>query len=224
MQVNLISSLFKPDDEGATTDRYLDQLLEINCFEIEKGLKDKFGHYHERGRFNQPQLWYGLGDQLLQTPYSEIYEFCSILKDENIKSIIDFGSGYGRVGIVASTFFPQLNFLGYEMVSERVAESLKLFERFKLNSFRVLNNDITDNSFFVETSDIYFIYDFSEPEHITELLKKIELSQENQNYFIVARGKAVRSIIQYKFKYLHQLYSPYHSENFSIYSSFKDLR
>lgn len=206
-----------------TPDSYIDRLLQINSFEIEKELALEKGNYKESKRFQSPQLWYGLGDQLLQTPYGELIEAFGQLESEKIKSIIDIGCGYGRVGIIASVFFPESKFLGYELEPKRVQEARRIGEKLKIKNYEIQEANVLSSNFELPLSEVYFIYDFSEPRHIRMILDKLKRYYETSDFFIIARGKGVRSLVQYKYPVFINAFRPYHSENFSIYSSFKDV-
>ena len=194
----------------------IDEYMGFNCIEIEQKLSDKCDNFgHER--------WIGFDPQVIQTPYSEILSAFENLKNYSINRIVDFGAGYGRVGILSSLVFPNSLFLGFENIKERLLEGERIFNNWKINNATILYRDILDNNFDIPEADIYFIYDFSEVSALKFILQKLSVKVHNENFFLIARGVGVRSLIQNKFPEFWSLHKPFSSEIFSIYSTFCDL-
>lgn len=216
----------------------LDGLFGYNIANIEKKLASKNPEYTHTlksrsvsNESNQSCTWIGLHPQILQTPYSEIYEFLHLFQLEPPKKIVDLGGGYGRIGLVMSSLFPDCQFLGYEVVSKRAKEANRIFELLGLENCSMVETDIMQNEFVLPDADLYFIYDFSHPSDIKHVLQllwirwklKNESAKDNRQFYIVARGQGVRSMITHKFPQFFRANGVIHQEHWSLYSSYRML-
>lgn len=177
------------------------------------GTMDNFGEVLHDGH----QTWVGLDPQILNTPYPELVQLCRLLKPQAGELMIDIGAGYGRLGLVLHTLYPEAHFLGYELVKERVTEGTRVFRNNQCHNARLVQQDLTDDKFILPDAKIYFLYDYGKVSHIRQTLKQIEQKTERLRFKVVARGKGSRSIIEHEHPWL--CISPvHHEENFSIYS------
>lgn len=208
----------------------IDSILGFRTKRIEQQLLKKYRAYYKvddigNGKELRPgsQTWIGLHPQVLQTPYSEILHFFWLLRKHEIKSVVDLGSGYGRVAIVMKSIFPKASFLGYEIVDVRVRESRRMFEQLQLSNCEILEEDILQDDFNLPTADLYFIYDFSDPKDIRQILSKLSQRLRSERFFLVAKGEGIRSLIQLKFPEFWAVHGAIHRKNWSLYSSYVDL-
>ncbi len=210
-------NLFSNDDvcNAIEHSRLLDTYLEIDSLRIEESLASN--------NKRDISTWVGLDPQTLQTPFSEIYSFLILLKEFNIKNLVDFGAGYGRIGILSWYLYDDVYFTGYEYIKERRVESIRILEKIGHDKFSIYDNDISKNDFNLPRGDLYFVYDFSDLQSIKKLCQKISKEFDKHNIFLVVRGKAMRSLIQQQFRELWALNGTIHTENWSLYSSFIDL-
>ncbi len=183
-----------------------------------EGNHKTWGHFLHQGN----QTWVGLDPQTLQTPYLELKEVCELLSPEAQQSIIDLGAGYGRMGLVLNALCPEVKFVGYEFVAERVNEGRRIFAQHELNHAELYVQDLTDKHFVLPVADYYFLYDYGELAHIRRTLKQLEDLADRHSFKVVARGKGARSLIEYEHPWLSDVYTPIHRENFSIYSMAAD--
>lgn len=205
----------------------LDQALGFQVEDIEKGLlaraqaKNPDGSHQTWGAsiHEGNQTWVGLSHQTLQTPYLELKQICELLGPRPGELMVDLGAGYGRLGIVLATLYPEVKFLGYEYVSERVAEGARVLKLLGCDHSRLLEQDLTAEGFAIPSADYYFLYDYGTLPQIRQTLKQLEKIADHQKFKIVARGKGVRSLIQYEFPWL-TVGGTSHHEHFSIYSHF----
>lgn len=208
----------------------IDKLLGFKIAKIEMDLVKSYRPYYmteddsnKKKHFQGTETWIGLHPQVLQTPYSEICEFFEILKKYDIKNIVDLGAGYGRLGIVANSYFPDLNFIGYEILEQRLNEANRLFDLLDLANCQVISENILDESFSLPKSDLYFIYDFSNPIDLRVILGKLSEIFFKEKFFFVAKGEGIRSLIQTKYPEFYSLNGVIHRKNWSLYSSYVDL-
>jgi SAM-dependent methyltransferase len=205
----------------------IDQFLGFRILKIERKLvsqyrpffineneKTKKKQHNENGA--DGESWIGLNPQVLLTPYTELYEIFFLLKDFNITSIIDIGCAYGRVGIVARAFFPEVQFTGYEIVKKRIIEANRINDLYDLN-MDIQNQNVLDDDFYLPDSSIYFIYDFSHFMHIKKVLSQIEAKINNHPFILIAKGEDIRGIIQLFFPAFLIKHEPIYKKNWSIF-------
>lgn len=207
----------------------IDRILGYKIGKIEQGLLRKYKAYFKNeseGRkqhYEGTQTWIGLHPQVLQTPYSEILEFFTLLKPHAPKKVVDLGAAYGRVGVVMSSIFPETEFIGYEVVDQRIREARRVLDGLELANCAIENQNILEEGFDLPTADVYFIYDFSDVQDLYKILNQLSLRVFEERFFLVAKGEGIRSIIQLKFPQFWAAHGVIHRKNWSLFSSFCDL-
>ncbi len=205
----------------------IDQYLGFRIIRIERKLIQQFRSFHLNDRIetnkklhsesgNEGESWVGLNPQVLLTPYTELYQIFELLKDFPIKTVVDIGCAYGRVGIVAKAFFPELQFTGYEIVKKRILEANRISSLYELD-LEILNQNVLDDHFELPDASVYFIYDFSHFMHIKVMLKKLENKIGHYPFILVAKGDDVRSIIQLFFPIFITRNEPIYKQGWSIF-------
>lgn len=164
------------------------------------------------------QTWIGLDPEILQTPYHELIQICQMLLPKPHESVIDLGAGYGRLGIVLKYFYPQVKFLGYELVGERVIEGNRILKKMDCSDAQLINLDLTSSQFEIPMANYYFIYDYGKVAHIRQTLNQLEQLTSRHRFKVIARGKGSRSIIEHEHPWLSQINPIEHQKNFSIYT------
>ncbi|WP_372655912.1 SAM-dependent methyltransferase [Halobacteriovorax sp.] len=141
-------------------------------------------------RVTKERLYQGSGVGV-QSGYSTILLALHRIEAEVGSTVIDLGSGYGRVGLVCSLLRPDINFIGYEYVPHRVdisniaCKALGLDEKL---DFKV--QDLSLKSFKIPDADYYYLYDpFSEETYKYILDQIIEISTRKK-VTIVTKGNA----------------------------------
>ncbi|WP_408096024.1 methyltransferase [Peredibacter sp. HCB2-198] len=177
------------------------------------GDQNNLGHVLHGGH----QTWVGLDPQTLNTPYSELKLLCDVLKPKSDELMVDLGAGYGRLGVVLAHLYPEVQFLGYELVEERVQEGNRIFEKLGYEKGKLMTADLTHN-FKLPVAQYYFIYDYGKVAHIRQTLKELEALADNHSFTVIARGKGVQSIIEHEHPWLADIYPIHREEKFSIYS------
>lgn len=208
----------------------LDKCLGLRIPKIEMNLVKEYRPYfmtedrsNKKQHYKGTETWIGLHPQVLQTPYSEICEFFKMLVEFDIRNVVDLGAGYGRIGIVANAFCDSLHFTGYEILPERLDEANRIFDLLELENCKMINENILEDTFELPDADLYFIYDFSNPLDLRVILKKLSNRFFDKEFFFVAKGEGIRSLIQSKYPEFYATNGVIHSQNWSLYSSFVDL-
>ena len=133
----------------------------LHSFEIDQKLGfdiESIEHFisnHYRSYPGTENAWIGLEPEILQTPYSEILDFLSLITNKNKVRVIDFGAAYGRVGIACEKVFSTYEFIGYEIVKERAKEGNRVFKELEITSSIIKTDNILDNSFDLPEADLY---------------------------------------------------------------------
>lgn len=187
--------------------------LAAKCLRPEGNLSN-LGHVLHHGH----QTWVGLEPQVILTPYEELLLMCSHLKPKAGETFVDLGAGYGRLGLVLHFFYPEVAFLGHELVLERVEEGNRIFQKEKCQRATLMATDLTDPRFVLPGADYYFIYDYGKVDHIRATLKAIEAMADKRSFKVIARGLGTRSIIEHEHPWLSDVYPVIREKNFAIYS------
>ncbi|MDH5582184.1 MAG: hypothetical protein OEY33_09795 [Bdellovibrionales bacterium] len=205
------AELFKrhPHIQSQIHAKKLDKLIGYRIAKIEVKLLQKYkAYYKEAGETNRKtyfegtQTWFGLHPQVLQTPYNDIYEALSSLKDQQISRVVDIGSAYGRVGLITKNIFPKASFIGFEIVKKRADEANRVFGKYNLINCEVVNKNILSDDFILPEADVYFIYDFSDREDIKKAIMLICKRMKSKKFFLFARGDSVESILKKKINFI----------------------
>jgi hypothetical protein len=163
------------------------------------------------------QTWVGLALETLQTPYEELLRIGELLAPEAGQKVVDLGAGYGRLGVVLELFWPGVEFLGLEYVSERVLDGQKVLTKLGSLNSELIQQDLTSVEFQMPVADFYFIYDYGMISHIRNTLSQLDRMADQKAFKVIARGKGTRGLIEKEHPWLSGVWPPHHEKNFSIY-------
>ncbi len=185
----------------------LDRILGYKVSKTEEKLLQKYVAYNcsidisnKKQHYEGTQAWVGLDPQVLQTPYCHIYEALAFLIGHKIEHVVDIGAGYGRVGIVLNTLFPQAMFTGYEVVKRRQFEGNKVLKKLNLTNAKIYRVNVLDIGFELPAADVYFLYDFSEQEDISFILNLISHCVKKRKIWLVVKGDRVTYLMRNCFR------------------------
>lgn len=194
----------------------LDEALGFNCEPIEKKLTVEKS---ARTEDSKKQFWIGLDLQSLQTPYSEFVSMIEVIQPHPGQVWIDLGAGYGRLGLVLGFLQPDVQFKGYEFVSERVAEGNRIFKKWQLPSCSLQQIDLVAADLELNEGDVFFIYDFGSQNDIYLILEKLRLVALQKPIRVIARGRGIKNWILMDFPWLSQINAPRHFDHWSLFCS-----
>lgn len=199
--------------------KIIDDLYGFNIEKVEGLLGSKLGPtYHDY------EIWPGLAPEQLQTPYDELRRVLHDCQFRDGDKLVDLGAGYGRAGVIIGERFPSSEFIGIEVACERVKEGNRIFSEFSFAGCELRAEEAHSSKTVIEPAKVYFLYDFGLPSQIEATLSKIVRRAFSEEFYVVARGRGVRSLINYKFPQLWSAFTPHHGETYSIYSTFCDVK
>lgn len=195
------------------------ELLVEGMNALPDGNLESWGKHLHQGH----QTWVGLDPNILQTPYAEIAEMLKKISPLPGEHIIDLGAAYGRIGIALKYMYPDVFFTGYEYLPVRVEEGNRIFTKLGCDKSLLIQQDLSLDSFNIPEASIYFIYDYGRPDQIRYTLKALEVIGDSKDIMVVARGIACRHYIQKSHVWLSHIFDAYHSDEFSIFSNYRDV-
>ena len=163
-----------------TFDR-LDEVLGLD-YDAEKTVKSEVTQTE--------RLYEGAGVGV-QSSYSTLLTALREIAPKQGARVIDLGSGYGRVGLVLGFLRPDIDFIGYEYVPQRVDVSKESSQRLGLSShIHFHTQDLSDRNFAIPEADVYYLYDpFSEDTYKYVLNQLVEISR-HRPIVIATKGNA----------------------------------
>lgn len=189
--------------------RLVDDWLGIRVEDSEKDVVPVDGH----------EYWAGLAPERLMTPYTEIRQILHKIQLRKGETVVDLGAAYGRFGFVMNREYPESHFIGFEISSFRVSEASRVFDLQKAHRARIVQVDISDQSFRPPVADYYFIYDFGTRRAIEKVLGDLQLIALTRPICVVGRGRSSRDEIERRQPWLSQVVAPEHHAHYSIYRS-----
>jgi precorrin-6B methylase 2 len=141
---------------------------------------------------NGAQTWVGLDFQILQCTYHDLKILFKTIKPGPNDKIVDLGAGYGRMGIFLHWYYPNTNFLGLELVKERVIEANRIYKSLNCNKKLMIESDLSKLKELPE-GDVYFIYDFGSEEHIKKILELLLLESSK---ILIVKGRICHNLIK----------------------------
>lgn len=206
----------------------MDKRLGYNVWSIEGELLERAQDLDPQGDMGTwgrllhdgSQTWVGLSPHTLQTPYDELERMCEIIQPGEGTHVVDLGAGYGRMGHVLRAWSPGSHFTGVECVKVRVDEGNRSFDAHGCHQARLILQDMSAENFTLPMADCYMIYDYGRIDHIRWTMGQLQNLAGIHRFKVIARGKAIRSLIQYAHPWLYSAATPIHEDNFSVYGNY----
>ena len=164
------------------------------------------------------ETWAHVGADTFLTPYTELRRMLALVDLKAGERIVDLGAGYGRLGFVVEKH-TAANFLGLELVAERVAEGARALARFGAKRAELIQADLARPDFSPPPAAWYFVYDYGTRAAIEKTLRDLRERAKAGPVRLVGRGRAVRDAIERSHPWLGEVVAPRHHGNFSLYVS-----
>lgn len=139
--------------EFKAVDQLLDELLGLRTAAVHEQVS-RMGDIH-----GSEKTYARLAPYLLLASYVEVQGSLRAAGFTSKSSLVDIGSGIGRVGIVAGLRYPGCRFVGYEVVPDRVTEAKRICAKLELSGVEFHEQDVGSASFALPPADFYFMYD-----------------------------------------------------------------
>lgn len=159
----------------------LDSLFDLT-YESEKKMEQKIGE------LERPYEGSGIG---VQSGYSTIINALRILNPQNGSTIIDLGSGHGRLGFVIGILRPDISFIGYEYVDHRTESAKKIAVNFELTkSVKFITQNLADKDFKIPSADHFYLYDPFTESTYTHVLNQLVKISETKKIVVITKGNS----------------------------------
>jgi len=189
--------------------------------EIDQRLGFRFSNEASSEQTETAQTWSHLSPQVFQTPYPELHRIIlEVDPHAKAKNWVDLGAAYGRLGLLLAVYRSEANFIGIEVLSERVHEAHRIYKIHDVPSEGMRTGDCAQDP--LPRADIYFIYDFGHESDVNAALEKLREHASKQGIRVVGRGRRVRDLIEKHHPWLGSVHRPIHSPHYSIYRSDAD--
>lgn len=197
----------------------LDQIFGFKFDSIEKNLLLKKEEFEKSETYQDRQFWIGLDIQSLQTPYSEIVDMVHKLNPKAGDVWIDLGAGYGRVGLILGLLCSDVEFYGYEFITERVDEGNRVRDNWQIKNGSLLQADLIQDQIDFSKGNVFFLYDFGSRSDVYQMLDKLKNVAAQKPIQVIARGRGVKNWILMDFPWLSQVNPPQHFDTWSLFCS-----
>jgi len=165
----------------------IDTLLGFNINKVEKEIEG-----YSKSHLGDA-AWSERNDRAIEnylTSYKTFHNLLNdIVKKHNIKTIVDLGCAYGRLGIIVGLFHPNINFIGYEINKHRYEEAKRIANKFSLSNVTYRNQDLSCPSFQVPKACLYYAYDPVNEVTRIKIFEK-DIPEHRSKYILAARETA----------------------------------
>ncbi len=140
---------------------------------------------------NPSERLYQGGGAGVQTSYASILAALRALDLPPEAHLIDLGSGYGRMGLIAGLWRSNLKFTGYEFVGHRVKISNRCALRAILNDrVQFIEQDLSDPNFQIPLADAYYMYDPFSPKTYQRVIDQLNQLSHKHPITVVTKADA----------------------------------
>lgn len=181
---------YSPSDRNAAhLNRFLDAVAGLDTASNECLIAERGAAPSEVGGTAQ---WADgrLATEVLLTPYAKIIRIIEAAEIAYGSTILDIGSGYGRMGLVVGTRYSQFHFIGVEISQPRHAQAAAAKERLALDNIEFILRDASTPTEPLPPADVYFAYDPVNAETRNHIIGKLREQAARAR----AAGKTVRII------------------------------
>lgn len=193
----LVDERSHSEAEAREHSRQVDAWLGLEVREVESRLATLGSKKRApRASDRHQQLWFGLDEQLLMTPYVEIRRLLDRLGLVPGDRVVDLGAAYGRMGFVVQRHHPGVDFVGYEYVGERVDEGRRCLRAKGCDRASLQHVDLTSQSFSLHAARVFFLYDYGTLPAIEKTLHALKKIALRQPLTVVGRGRHCRYAIE----------------------------
>lgn len=198
-------------------DECLDRILGLN----ERKVKTELFGQNIRAIYRNEDVYLELDPEDLFTPYRVLAQISKQLKFKSADTLVDLGSGLGRVGIVMGLLNPKLKFIGIELMKERHLQAQKAAKNLGLSKKVVFEcGDLSKIK--IPQAKTYYLFNPFSFLTLRKVFLGLKINAQNQKFSIVMAQvgrppRMVRKQPWLKQVYLSPLDRNWRAHGFSIY-------
>lgn len=200
-------------------DECLDRILGLN----ERKIKTELFSQNVKALYRNEDIYLELDPEDLFTPYRVLVQLSEHLKFKPGDTLVDLGSGLGRVGIVMGLLNPKLKFIGIELMKERHLQAQKASK--KLGLSKQIKFECGDLSKVpIPQAKTYYLFNPFSFLTLRKVFLALKINAQNQRFRIamaqVGRPpRMVKSQSWLKQVYLSPLDRNWRAHGFSVYQN-----
>lgn len=157
----------------------IDQVLDLEYITDEQALSEQKERLYEGA---------GLG---VQSSYATILLALRYLNLKKGSHFVDLGSGYGRLGFVLGLLRPDVQFTGFEFVTERVQRCNTICANLNINKqTEFITQDLSALDFKIPKAQFYYIFDSFTDSTYQHIIQQLQSIAEHQNITVITKGNA----------------------------------
>jgi hypothetical protein len=137
-------------------DRVVDECFGIRIEEVHKAV---MANPTYKVKFKGETLYLEIPPYFLNTSY---VDFQSMIETVGLKpgeTLVDIGCAIGRMGFFIGLNYPKSNYIGLEVVTERVKEADRVAKHWDFKNLEFVEQDLAEDGFKMPRADYYFAYD-----------------------------------------------------------------
>lgn len=205
-------------------DECLDRILGLN----ERKVKTELFGKNLKALYRNEDIYLDLDPEDLFTPYRVLVQISNQLKFKAGDTLVDLGSGLGRVGIVLGLLNPKLNFLGFELMKERHQQAQAASKHLGLsNRIKFVCGDLSRT--LIPAASYYYLFNPFSYLTLRRVFQEIYRNSESKKIRVLMAqvGRPPRMVKRnpwLKQVYLSPIDRNWRAHGFSVYESLTRLQ
>ena len=175
---------------------FLDYIeTDVSIIETDRNPSEKVRTSSGTAKWSQPSPY---GWQSSPKYLTSLFKYLNL---ENGVSIVDVGSGYGLPGLLIGLLYPNVNYIGYEIVPERVEYAQAKAKELELHNVRYFKQDMSAANFEIAPAEYYYLYDPVNVNTLKLVIQKMYLANNGREFKVIfnpgADSKENRAVFEH---------------------------
>jgi precorrin-6B methylase 2 len=150
--------------------------------------------------------WLTLDTEAYNTSYNDFRVLIKSLRLPASSVLVDMGSGLGRMGMVVGSFFPKLNYVGYEYHDFRMKPAEETARAFGFDNVQYIQADFTSKNLDLTDGDVFFFYFPNNTDAVMKAaIEKIRKVAEKKKILVVSRMMIGGGASEYQMHWLKEI-------------------
>jgi hypothetical protein len=137
-------------------DRLIDDCLGIRVEEVHRAVVANPAY---KIGFKGETLYSDIPPYFLNTSYVDFQAIANTIQMKPGETIVDLGCAIGRMGYLFGMKYPTVNYIGLEVVTERIKEAQRVAAAWNLKNLNFIEQDLSKDDFKMPRAEYYFAYD-----------------------------------------------------------------